>query len=111
MELLTADADVARHVLRTAPETELGGRVTGVCLRARTVAAGAPCNSQTDPCPEVWKRSGMDAVCSSALCPADVSCFRVLLLLLLLLLLLGDASGHFDGAGQQVSGAAAALRR
>jgi hypothetical protein len=53
MELLTADAEVERHVLRAAPETELGGRVTGVCLRARTVAAGASCNSRTDPCPEV----------------------------------------------------------
>lgn len=32
MELLTADSDVERHVLRAAPNAELGGRVTGVRL-------------------------------------------------------------------------------
>ena len=75
MELLTADADVARHVLRMAPDTELGGRVTGVCLRARAVAAGASCNSQTDPCPVVCKGYGMDAT----LLLGAVFCPRVML--------------------------------
>ncbi len=52
MELLTADADVERHVLRAAPDAA-AGHVTGVCLRARLVAAGSPCDSQDEACPAV----------------------------------------------------------
>lgn len=53
MELLTADADVERHVLRAADGAKVGGRVTGVCLRARSVAAGSPCDSHSNSCPPV----------------------------------------------------------